>query len=372
MKMLGYPLPERISTWLEEQKNVGELMEQEYVAWKNNLEAILSELEKDQRYYEQLVLTLKESLALDDKLSKRYSREVLIQEFNRQSSWTYSNFINQVLKPEKNGKSEDKVLLNICADYREIINILGQWIELETKILSYEKEMMDKKLNASKEKAKEVLEAVNKITKRKKEIDISEYYFKFRDEELKKFNETLNEMLRQFHFPRDFLPINVVGKKKGRGRLATYGYTFSTGGSKVSRVNFNSLSTGQKSIVYFCWTIALNYSLKNKTHNLMFLDDITTSLDLAQLLSVAKIVRQVAYGLGLDKRQVFITCHHEDFSNRLLDYLIPPPGNTLKLIRLFDLRNGKPVMEQYSINTTGDFNKKKNEFLNIIKIAKME
>ena len=109
---------------------------------------------------------------MDDKLSKRYSREFLIEQFDKQSSWTYSGFINQVLKPEKNDKSEDKVLLNIFADYQETLNILGQWIELETKILSSEKEMMEKRLNASKEKAKEVLNAINKITKSKKEIDI--------------------------------------------------------------------------------------------------------------------------------------------------------------------------------------------------------
>jgi len=102
----------------------------------------------------------------------------------------------------------------------------------------------------------------------------------------------------------------------------------------------------------------------------MLFDDITTSLDMSQLLSAATILRQMAYREDQYKRQIFISCHHEDFSNKLLDYLMPPPGYSLRVIRFIDLVNGIPEIENYKVEMDiakyGSLEDKKDKFLHLM------
>ena len=108
----------------------------------------------------------------------------------------------------------------------------------------------------------------------------------------------------------------------------------SRGGELVVGLEFSdgdlperSLSTGQKTLLAAASMLALNvYRERTIGHGLMLLDDFTTSLDMAQIPAFAHLVRQFAYAPrnSSAKRQVFLSSHHEDLSNRLLDFIQPP------------------------------------------------
>jgi energy-coupling factor transporter ATP-binding protein EcfA2 len=138
---------------------------------------------------------------------------------------------------------------------------------------------------------------------------------------------TLNRLLSRFHFPRDFLPIRL--EPHGRGGQQ---YRF------LSRANveYQGLSTGQKTQLAMCWTVCLSYALRQRlAARVVGFDDFTTALDMGQLIPAAGILRQLAYGNSSEyQRQVIVTSHHEDLTNRLVEHLLPPPGKSMKVVHI--------------------------------------
>ncbi len=147
--------------------------------------------------------------------------------------------------------------------------------------------------------------------------------------ELELLVANMNQLLASFHFPDDFLPITL----ENNGRGVNWGFKTNSG------VKFDDLSTGQKSQLAICWTINLNLVLtKRLGHKVIGFDDFTTSLDMNQMIPASVLLRKLAYANEGDtaKRQVIITSHHEDLTNRLLDFLLPPDGKTMKVIQFED------------------------------------
>lgn len=156
---------------------------------------------------------------------------------------------------------------------------------------------------------------------------------------------TLNRLLMRFHFPRDFLPIDLK-PSYGRGKSApTYSFVSRAG------VEYKALSTGQKTQLAMCWSVCLSYALREKlARRVIGFDDFTTALDMGQLIPAAGILRQLAYGNSTEyQRQVIVTSHHEDLTNRLVDYLLPPPGKSMKVIEIdeWTIRDG-PTWNVYN------------------------
>jgi energy-coupling factor transporter ATP-binding protein EcfA2 len=162
--------------------------------------------------------------------------------------------------------------------------------------------------------------------------------------ELKLLVENMNQLLASFHFPDDFLPITLDND----GRGANWGFRTN------SDVKFDDLSTGQKSQLAICWTINLNLVLtKRLGHKVIGFDDFTTSLDMNQMIPASVLLRKLAYANDSDaaKRQVIITSHHEDLTNRLLDFLLPPDGKTMKVIQFEDWSvNNGPSYKCYDVD----------------------
>jgi DNA repair exonuclease SbcCD ATPase subunit len=161
--------------------------------------------------------------------------------------------------------------------------------------------------------------------------------------ELELLVENMNKLLASFHFPDDFLPISLESNSRG----ANWGFRTNSG------VKFDDLSTGQKSQLAICWTINLNLILTNRLgHKVIGFDDFTTSLDMNQMIPASVLLRKLAYADKDDtaKRQVIITSHHEDLTNRLLDFLLPPNGKTMKVIQFEDwsVSNG-PSYKCYNV-----------------------
>jgi energy-coupling factor transporter ATP-binding protein EcfA2 len=149
--------------------------------------------------------------------------------------------------------------------------------------------------------------------------------------ELEQLVQNMNDLLSSFHFSEDFLPISL--ENGGTEKNPNWGFNTRSG------VKFEDLSTGQKSQLAICWTINLNLALADKLgHRVIGFDDFTTSLDMNQMIPAAVLLRKLAYANDDDswKRQVIVTSHHEDLTNRLLDFLLPPEGGTMKVIQFED------------------------------------
>jgi len=156
---------------------------------------------------------------------------------------------------------------------------------------------------------------------------------------------TLRKILSLFHLPPEFSQ-QIQLSRRGTGKNATLV-------PSLGEVKFGSLSTGQKTIFALAWTTALNLTFRDDLgHGIMLFDDITTSLDLNQIAPACVLFRKLAYsGHDSKRRQLFISSHHEDLTNRLIDNLIPPYGRSMKVLELkgFTVENGPVFEEPWSV-----------------------
>ncbi len=120
-------------------------------------------------------------------------------------------------------------------------------------------------------------------------------------------------------------------------------------------------STGQKSQVAVALLVAqslvAHYSPHvHHGHRVLLLDDVSTSYDLSNLTREALVWRSLAYqGAELGRWQLFISSHHDQLTNHLLDLLVPPPGRSLRLLRFgeWSLEHG-PKIEPYAIEPSAE------------------
>lgn len=116
-------------------------------------------------------------------------------------------------------------------------------------------------------------------------------------------------------------------------------------------------STGQKGQVAVGLLVAQNWALGGfLNHRLLLLDDVSAAYDFSNLTREALLWRQLAYGYERTdrrSRQVFISSHHEDLTNHLLELLVPPAGRSLRLLRFtgWSQEHG-PTIEPYALDPT--------------------
>jgi len=160
---------------------------------------------------------------------------------------------------------------------------------------------------------------------------------------------SLNRLLARFHFPTEFLPIQLQAISS---RAKVPSYQFASANGPVYR----GLSTGQRTQLAVCWSVCLSYALRDRiSHPIIAFDDFTTALDMGQLIPAAGILRQLAYTDSEEYyRQVIVTSHHEDLTNRLIDYLLPPAGKTMKVIEMLEWTPARgPSMRLYDARVPG-------------------
>ena len=122
------------------------------------------------------------------------------------------------------------------------------------------------------------------------------------------------------------------------------------------------LSFGQRTQFGVAMVIAENRLLESKLgHRVFLMDDLSATYDLANLSRDAVFWRQMAYGNGAtnepSQRQVFLSSHHEDLSNRLLDVMAPVEGRRALLYRFtgWKLVRG-PSVEVYEVEPQAGLN----------------
>jgi len=195
-------------------------------------------------------------------------------------------------------------------------------------------------------KAEKLLSDAEKTLKRAQAKDgVFSLTSQIDDGQLVRLLRSLNKLLARFHFPPEFLPFQLQ-PAPGRSKTITYRFVSKQGH------DYAGLSTGQKTQLAVCWSVVLNYALNTRlTAPLIAFDDFTTALDMGQLIPAAGLLRQLAYTQSDEhRRQVIVTSHHEDLTNRLVDYLIPPKGRTMKVIEMVEWTAGRgPEMVSFDV-----------------------
>lgn len=118
-------------------------------------------------------------------------------------------------------------------------------------------------------------------------------------------------------------------------------------------------SAGQKAQLATLYMVAQNQvlaQLGRLPHRVLILDDVSTAYDLSNITREALIWRQLAFHQDKEqRRQIFLSSHHEELSHHLLDLLIPPHTEDgspfkVKVIKFLQWtsKNG-PAYETYSL-----------------------
>jgi energy-coupling factor transporter ATP-binding protein EcfA2 len=174
----------------------------------------------------------------------------------------------------------------------------------------------------------------------------------------RKLMEALREradwVLRRFSLVDGFLPLCLEADDdlSGAGEALHRGYRIKTGDGR----ELAHFSTGQRAQVAVSMLVAQNLMVPQKlTHRTILLDDVTTAYDLGNLTREAILWRQLAYGAEDEqqRRQVFLSSHHEDMTNHLLDLLVPPEGRRMLLIRFTAWsRDDGPTYDIFDVTAT--------------------
>ena len=165
--------------------------------------------------------------------------------------------------------------------------------------------------------------------------------------------EQLSEMIRKvssrFRFTPKFLPLKLeflpIEEKQKQKQISL---------QTPSGLGLNHFSTGQKAQVGVSLLVSQNLLLSRYlVHQVILLDDVTTAYDLSNLTRESLLWRQLAYGSRDNPegaRQLFISTHHEDLTNKLVELLAPPHGGSLHLIHFKDWHpDTGPVYDTYSV-----------------------
>ncbi|MFC1315965.1 MAG: AAA family ATPase [gamma proteobacterium symbiont of Ctena orbiculata] len=249
-------------------------------------------------------------------------------------------FLSNIVHPKQSSSS--------TIDEASLLNNLGtifeNWAQLELEKMNDESQMLN---SENIDAAEAIIQGATAICKQEAgaRSQLLSLIGEIPKNELKLLIENMNSLLANFHFPKDFLPIEI--KNFGTQKKPSWGF------KTKSNIKFDDLSTGQKSQLAICWTINLNLALSNKLgHRVIGFDDFTTSLDMNQLIPAAILLRKLAYTDDEDsKRQVIVTSHHEDLTNRLLDFLLPPNGSKMKVIQFEDWNpNSGPKYSFYTVD----------------------
>lgn len=221
---------------------------------------------------------------------------------------------------------------NLTAVIERVQEATRQWREIE-ELDEQRKVALQKR--AGYERAQELIDSIDKALQQETgQNSVLKTALLPPSKTIEELESIMNEILDRFRLVDGISPIKLETKrgKGARGERPLCVYT-------ADRRPLNALSTGQKAQLGFSTLLGLNYALHRYIrHSIIALDDVTTAFDMAQLPRTVALIRQIAYVTEdpCARRQVFIVSHHEDLTNRLLDFLIPPEGRELRILNFVD------------------------------------
>lgn len=108
-----------------------------------------------------------------------------------------------------------------------------------------------------------------------------------------------------------------------------------------------SLSRSQLTSLAFGLAIAANLGRPALPTNFLCLDDVSDAFDLDNLAADAAMLRMLAYGEHGDgsygRRQLILTNHNDQLTNRIVPLLLPPAGRRMRIIEFIDKGHDEPI-----------------------------
>ena len=170
------------------------------------------------------------------------------------------------------------------------------------------------------------------------------------DDLMEDLTRRINQVLHRFSMVEGIYPLRLERDEETSESAVRRRYAIKSRDGRSLR----HLSTGQRAQCAVSVLVAQNLAVSDRlNHRAIFLDDVTTAYDLSNLTREAILWRQLAYGGTEEKhrRQIFISSHHEDMTNHLLDLLVPPPGRKMPMIRFKDWSiDSGPSFDLFSVD----------------------
>lgn len=177
-----------------------------------------------------------------------------------------------------------------------------------------------------------------------------------------------NEVLSRFTLvpgilPLGVQPLEVQASLRGRDMEAAHSEIRTASGLSLAQ-----LSTGQRAQLAVSFAVAQSELLRASASvdlpfYVLLLDDVSTAYDLSNLTREAALWRQLAYHEQPERRwQLFLTSHHEDMSNHLLDLLVPPAGASLRVLQFKGWSKERgPELEQFWVEPSPELTERARE-----------
>lgn len=177
----------------------------------------------------------------------------------------------------------------------------------------------------------------------------------------------LDSKVRSQHISQQYQePINrflqrVLGSYAHRPRVQQHIYahfdkvdalrlTVGAPGSKAKTRGLMSLSRSQYTSAMLALALATNLGQPDPKLGFICLDDVSDALDLDNLAADAQLFRQLAYGQKR-RRQLILTNHNEEITDRLVPKLLPPAGRSMRIIQLQPPRgSGLITVRHWDVN----------------------
>lgn len=156
---------------------------------------------------------------------------------------------------------------------------------------------------------------------------------------------TMRSVLQGFDHRKDMLGGARV-KFDGGGRLYA-----EVAGAEGSTSGITTFSRSQLTSLMFSLQIATHLSHPEMPVDLVCLDDLSDVFDLNNLAQDAVVLRMLAYGPA--SRQVILTTHHDEITDRLVPLLLPPHGKSMRILEIRDGGSGTPAVEHYVVGEEG-------------------
>lgn len=339
-----------IMNWLEDTVNIIKVkgLTQKLSAWETSIRQQRTELQQAIYEKQENYRIISQRIRISQDISDYLASSQELQEIN-----------NQLMGKRKITKeSLAQLLINKpISPINEVVQLLDNnrkdvksWLEAENKQRNREEAISKME---STHKSRDYLDKVQLALNKEsfKTTSLLENVVKLPDAQAEQLSVLVSGLLARFRTVEGLCPVTFRPDIKGQGRAKSNIWIPHSNDNRP----LSAFSTGQQAQLALALLLSLNITLQAYIrHHIIALDDSTTAFDMAQLPREAALLRQIAYGSGntnsFTRRQLFITSHHEDLTNRLLDYLIPPQGSSLRILNFvgWDPQKG-PQIEQYSV-----------------------
>ncbi|MCK9223363.1 MAG: AAA family ATPase [Limnochordia bacterium] len=347
-----YAIPHDVVQWLDEAVRRLDAydppVDQQFDVWNKGLVESIRDREKEINDANKQMALLQESVQATEKVWKLVNDipglESQIEKLKQEGKETVlgSELLSMLQLEAKNPVVHENPMDNV-------IRALKNWQKIESDEIEHEKQRRKSESYRTALSQMNALADALKKESAKGTSTISNLELVSANSQ-ERFAEDMSYILDRFFSVPGISPIKLAPERKREKKREKELWRIQSDDKRI----LSSFSSGQRAQLAISVLLALNASIRDMLwFEVIAFDDFTATLDMTQLPRLATLIRQIAYGPTDGKhlrRQVFIASHHEDVTDELIGYLIPPKGRTMRVLDFKDWHPKKgPVIEQLEV-----------------------